>query len=236
MSVTLHFHGAAGTVTGSCYRVVHPRGQFLVDCGMFQGNKTVRDLNYKPFPFDPKAIDFLLLTHAHIDHAGLLPRLDPARLPQAHLDDRADRRAARISAARTPPASRRARPSARRASAAAAPRSRSSRSTPWKMPTEALKLTQARRSTRSGSTPARACAPATGMPATSSARPRSKSRSTMATASPSASCSRAISARSMKVFCGGARRARRLRLHPQRIHLWRPRARGLHAQAAPAKR
>ncbi|WP_082533152.1 MBL fold metallo-hydrolase RNA specificity domain-containing protein [Devosia sp. Root413D1] len=75
MTVTLHFHGASGTVTGSCYRVVHPKGEFLVDCGMFQGNKTVRDLNYKPFPFDPKAIDFLLLTHAHIDHAGLLPRL-----------------------------------------------------------------------------------------------------------------------------------------------------------------
>lgn len=75
MTVTLHFHGASGTVTGSCYRVVHPKGQFLVDCGMFQGNKTVRDLNYKPFPFDPRAIDFLLLTHAHIDHAGLLPRL-----------------------------------------------------------------------------------------------------------------------------------------------------------------
>ncbi|WP_082434361.1 MBL fold metallo-hydrolase RNA specificity domain-containing protein [Devosia sp. A16] len=75
MTVTLHFHGASGTVTGSCYRIVHPKGQFLVDCGMFQGNKTVRDLNYKPFPFDPKGIDFLLLTHAHIDHAGLLPRL-----------------------------------------------------------------------------------------------------------------------------------------------------------------
>ncbi|MDC9822465.1 MBL fold metallo-hydrolase [Devosia sp. ZB163] len=75
MTVTLYFHGAAGTVTGSCYRVVHPKGQFLVDCGMFQGNKTVRDLNYKPFPFDPRAIDFLLLTHAHIDHAGLLPKL-----------------------------------------------------------------------------------------------------------------------------------------------------------------
>ena len=45
MSVTLNFHGAAGTVTGSCYRVVHPGGQFLVDCGMFQGNRTVRDLN-----------------------------------------------------------------------------------------------------------------------------------------------------------------------------------------------
>jgi len=75
MTVTLHFHGAAGTVTGSCYRVGHAGGQFLVDCGMFQGNKTVRDLNYKPFPFDPRRIDYLLLTHAHIDHAGLLPRL-----------------------------------------------------------------------------------------------------------------------------------------------------------------
>jgi metallo-beta-lactamase family protein len=75
MTVTLNFHGASGTVTGSCYRVVHPGGQFLVDCGMFQGNKSVRDLNYKPMPFDPKRIDFLLLTHAHIDHSGLLPRL-----------------------------------------------------------------------------------------------------------------------------------------------------------------
>jgi metallo-beta-lactamase family protein len=75
MTVTLHFHGAAGTVTGSCYRVVHPGGQFLVDCGLFQGNKSVRDLNLKPTPFDPRQIDYLLLTHAHIDHAGLLPKL-----------------------------------------------------------------------------------------------------------------------------------------------------------------
>ncbi|MGV3651557.1 MAG: MBL fold metallo-hydrolase RNA specificity domain-containing protein [Devosia sp.] len=75
MSVTLSFHGAAGTVTGSCYRVSHPGGQFLVDCGLFQGNKSVRDLNHKPLPFSPGDIDFLLLTHAHIDHAGLLPRL-----------------------------------------------------------------------------------------------------------------------------------------------------------------
>ena len=75
MTVTIHFHGASGTVTGSCYRIVHEAGQFLVDCGMFQGNKTVRDLNYKPLPFDARAIDFLLLTHAHIDHAGLLPKL-----------------------------------------------------------------------------------------------------------------------------------------------------------------
>ena len=75
MTVTLQFHGAAGTVTGSCYRITHPGGQFLVDCGLFQGNKSVRDLNYKPQPFEAGKIDFLLLTHAHIDHAGLLPRL-----------------------------------------------------------------------------------------------------------------------------------------------------------------
>lgn len=75
MTVTLQFHGAAGTVTGSCYRVIHPAGQFLVDCGMFQGNRSVRELNFKPLPFDPGKIDFLLLTHAHIDHSGLLPKL-----------------------------------------------------------------------------------------------------------------------------------------------------------------
>ena len=100
MTVTLHFHGASGTVTGSCYRVVHDKGQFLVDCGLFQGNKTVRDLNYKPFPFDAKAIDFVLLTHAHIDHAGLLPKLSKAGYRKADVDDPADLGPARISAAR----------------------------------------------------------------------------------------------------------------------------------------
>jgi metallo-beta-lactamase family protein len=75
MTVTIHFHGASGTVTGSCYRIVHPAGQFLVDCGLFQGNRSVRDLNLKPLPFDARGIDFVLLTHAHIDHAGLLPKL-----------------------------------------------------------------------------------------------------------------------------------------------------------------
>jgi len=75
MTVKLCFHGAAGTVTGSSYRVTHAGGQFLVDCGLFQGNKTVRALNEKPFPYDPAEIDFLLLTHAHIDHAGLIPKV-----------------------------------------------------------------------------------------------------------------------------------------------------------------
>ena len=72
---TLNFYGAAGTVTGSCSMVETGDHRFLVDCGMFQGNKTVRRLNYEPLPFDPGTADFLLLTHAHIDHSGLLPKL-----------------------------------------------------------------------------------------------------------------------------------------------------------------
>lgn len=71
----LKFCGAAGTVTGSCTLVQHPSGSFLVDCGLFQGNRTTQELNYQPFPFDPKSASFLVLTHAHIDHSGLLPKL-----------------------------------------------------------------------------------------------------------------------------------------------------------------
>ena len=54
MSVTLDFYGAAGSVTGSCYRISHPKGRFLGDCGMFQGSKTLTALNYRPLPFDPR--------------------------------------------------------------------------------------------------------------------------------------------------------------------------------------
>lgn len=69
------FHGAAGEVTGSCARVVHDGGSFLVDCGMFQGGRDAAAKNLRALDFDLKSIDFVLLTHAHLDHSGLLPRL-----------------------------------------------------------------------------------------------------------------------------------------------------------------
>ena len=75
MTPELIFHGGAGTVTGSCYEIVHDGGRLMIDCGMFQGNKTVRALNYREFPFEPSKVDTLLLTHAHIDHTGLIPKL-----------------------------------------------------------------------------------------------------------------------------------------------------------------
>jgi metallo-beta-lactamase family protein len=78
--IPLHisFHGAAGTVTGSCYRLDLGDRHILVDCGMFQGDKTIKQLNYQPWPFNPRDIDAVILTHAHIDHSGLLPRLAKA--------------------------------------------------------------------------------------------------------------------------------------------------------------
>ena len=68
-------HGAARTVTGSCFEVACGGRRVLVDCGLFQGTRTVEALNREPLGFDAGAIDAVLLTHAHLDHSGLLPRL-----------------------------------------------------------------------------------------------------------------------------------------------------------------
>jgi metallo-beta-lactamase family protein len=79
MTMHIRFEGAASEVTGSRFKVAvtirnTPR-QFLIDCGMFQGGHDANQRNLKPLPFKPAEIDFVVLTHAHIDHSGLLPRL-----------------------------------------------------------------------------------------------------------------------------------------------------------------
>ena len=89
--LTLTFHGAAGCVTGFCALLQTDHGRFLVDCGMFQGPKTLRALNHEPFPFNPAAIDGVFLTHAHIDHSGLLPKLVKAGFKGSIISTRATR-------------------------------------------------------------------------------------------------------------------------------------------------
>jgi metallo-beta-lactamase family protein len=67
--------GAAREVTGSCYLLEVGKSRFLVDCGMHQGGRKEDAMNFASFPFDPGELDFMLLTHAHIDHSGRIPRL-----------------------------------------------------------------------------------------------------------------------------------------------------------------
>ncbi len=71
----IHFLGAAGTVTGSKYLIQTDEKNILIDCGMFQGLKKLRLLNWEPLSVDPATIDLVLLTHGHLDHTGYLPRL-----------------------------------------------------------------------------------------------------------------------------------------------------------------
>jgi metallo-beta-lactamase family protein len=72
---TLTFLGGTGTVTGSRYLLESGGARLLLDCGMFQGPKAIRERNWQPFPTPPSSLDAVVLSHAHIDHTGYLPRL-----------------------------------------------------------------------------------------------------------------------------------------------------------------
>ena len=74
-TMEIHFLGGATTVTGSQYLLVTDRARVLIDCGMFQGSPNEAIRNRIPFAFDPKRLDAVLLTHAHLDHCGLIPLL-----------------------------------------------------------------------------------------------------------------------------------------------------------------
>lgn len=71
----LRFLGATRTVTGSFFVLETAQTRMAVDCGLFQGSKELKERNYKDFPVDPQSIDLVILTHAHIDHTGLIPKL-----------------------------------------------------------------------------------------------------------------------------------------------------------------
>lgn len=71
----IQFCGAASSVTGSCHLITTEKHKILLDCGQFQGGKAMDAMNFEPFPFNPAEIDYVILSHAHVDHCGRIPLL-----------------------------------------------------------------------------------------------------------------------------------------------------------------
>ncbi len=74
-NLSIHFFGAASTVTGSKYLIELDDQKIMIDCGLFQGLKELRLLNWKSLPFNVSTLDAVILTHGHLDHVGYLPML-----------------------------------------------------------------------------------------------------------------------------------------------------------------
>lgn len=90
------FHGAARNVTGSCHQVECQGKRILIDCGLYQGNREMAEENRNDFGFDPASIDFLLLTHGHLDHCGRIPLLSRLGFKGTVLTTAATRELARL--------------------------------------------------------------------------------------------------------------------------------------------
>ena len=96
MSIQVEFLGAAGEVTGSCHLIKVGQYRILLDCGLIQGRASDEARNREPFPFDPKSIDAMVLSHAHIDHSGRIPMLVKAGFSGPIYTHRASRDLCRI--------------------------------------------------------------------------------------------------------------------------------------------
>lgn len=96
MTINVEFFGATGEVTGSCHLVTAGSQKILLDCGLVQGSAADESRNKKAFPFDPRSIDAVVLSHAHIDHSGRLPLLIKAGFKGTIYTHRASRDLCRI--------------------------------------------------------------------------------------------------------------------------------------------